>query len=207
MESDKTLIIDHDFMNHLKDVEKSFAVEADIRSGSMLIPDQQKLHSIMEKRVQAFDIVYLNPRVLTDNILAFEKVYAKESKDSMIINRVEDIINSFFLVKDSEAYKAKIDGLDCLIDDEGLPIDMGRKVLGTHLTWLEKKQFEPTDGRIVDFTKKPVDFSQNPAALFNSLRYALSERLELEYKSLQHHALNPEKEVAKSKEAGTELSP
>ena len=132
-------------LKHLEETKKSFPIEADIKSGSMLIPDKQKLVEIMTKRIMGFRTLRLY-RNTTHNILAFEKVYADGGGDPVVIDRVDNIIDSFSFIGSSEAYKAKIEGSDCVLDAGGLPDDDGRKQLAKHLGWLGAQKLPDGSG-------------------------------------------------------------
>ena len=182
-------------VKHLVYAEKSFGIEADIKSGSMLGPDRDKLNDIMTERLRGFSMLKSYGGV--DNMLAFEKAYAEGSKDQVAIDRIDKIADSFSLIRDGEAYKAKVEGSDWYIDPNNLYIDDCRRHLADHLLGLHEK---------IRFAKRSDSIVSKEEVAVLSERYDIMDRVNSNYKSLQEQVLQPEKDAEQSKQAGAELA-
>ena len=145
MDELKGLNVSSDLLKHLEETKKSFPVEADLKAGSMLMPDREKLLGIMTKRYWGIKN-YIGSS--TDNILAVEKVYADGGGDPEVIDRVDKMIEQFnFIRRDPEGYKAKIEASDYRRDSgSGMPDDEGRKCTFKHWCWLASQTKPPGNG-------------------------------------------------------------
>ena len=181
---------DYDVLVHLKGIQKGFGVENDIRSGSMLAPDKEKLDSIMKDRLAGFEIIEFKEG--PDNILAFEKVYAEGSKDADNIDRVNKIIDGFRTIEanEGEDYKKKVQDRGWTVDMKpAVPFDDCNLQLDKHAEWLHGKN-DSASGSELDILCE---------------RRIFTEILRANYQHAQEQVLYPEIEIARIREARAEM--
>ena len=234
MEKLDNLNVTPDVLEHLNEVEKSFGIEADIKSGSMLAPDQDKLDGIMKMRLEGIQSIQekldsiidtrskgvestMNVEEIVDNALVSEIVYAYEGRE------VDDdgIIDTLHPHERQEAKERgfSIGEIEHIADWFNMIRNGGHEYKET----MEHYEVRFPGGLYVDsdgVTKDPCresfrHYSNRLNAEKGNLRglerEVLSARsklvstLESEYKRLQMEITPPKKEAAKTKEAGVEL--
>ena len=199
---------DYDFANNLKEIENSFAVERDIRFGLMLAPDKQKLRDIMKMRKESLDEV--RERGGIDNMLAYEKVFVDGGKNPIDINYVRTIIGGLRDIRedDGKEYKAKVEEAQANglwkagVDD--LPKDDCAHDLVAHTLGLKENVLLVLNADVQKMVEPDLQLRSYKISIA-CVRHEMMKMVKSHYKDLQREALQPEKEIAKTKAAGAEI--
>ena len=214
--------LDSNVLEHLKEVEKSFGVERDLKSGSMLVPDQEKLDGIMNMRLTGLETILSSGG--TDDLLAFEMVYLFGGEDDercisdiecsvkdpieredavdriLAISSLVHVIDRFHDIrKNPKTYKSGVEYRN--ISD---PPEDGRKFNVRSYEGIDTSVSEDL-ARLSKNLEKKVDSASGLEERVLSLRKKLVGNLIDNYRNLQKELFFPEKEAAKTKEAGVEM--
>ena len=206
------LNFDSDLVDKFKDIENSFGVERDIKSGSMLAPDKERLIEILKMRKEVLEGV--TERGHIDSMLALEKVFVDGEKNPLAINRMKRAIGSFFYAFqfDKADYVVKVEksqakGVWMNSEIDGLPMDdTSRDLTGHHLRLHDRAS------RILNVDEAKIDnLDVQLAKLESSILIERADRIInvlSSYKYIQKDILHLDpyvKEAVKTKEAGAEI--
>ena len=216
------LNIHSDILIHLEEVERSFAVERDLKSGSMLIQDQEKLDGIMNMRLTGLKSILSSGG--TDNLLAAEMVYlyGGEKNRSFLeveasvkdpikranaIDRVltipllENVIDCFNDIRNSsQEYKSGIEYTNKMRNYEG------SKELNINSDGVVEDSCWKDLAALSKYLEKKIGSASGLEAAVFSERHKIVDNLIFDYQRLQEEVLQPEKETTKTKQAGVELA-
>ena len=210
MESIKNLNVDPELVDLLKDIEKSFGVERDIKSGSMLAHDEETINKMHETRMTGLQDLADAGGI--DNMLAFEKVFVNgigepdgfNSHRDTNLKRIDRIIEGFNLIRDNDGkeYKAKVEEMQAKGEwktgSKGLPVDDCHKDFLDHIEHLQNG---------VDGTQGKEAATLQMEHSTYSERLVMVESLAIHYENFQSKALGIEKDLGRTKQAGAELAP
>ena len=197
MENLKNFNVDPKFLEPLKELEKSFGIERDLRSGLMLAADTEQLAGIANMRFDLIDDIMKDGRL--DNMLAFEKVYAEGEQLPLVVERVDKIIEGFRIIIDDggKEYIAKVEEAQSKElwpnDNESLPRDDMRATIRDHFEWTYNRWahangWDHADGG--EYTSAtPLSVMATIESSVCSKRSELGVTIEYHYRGLQNKVL------------------